>query len=310
MNSLYLVIICGTPVTLLFAAWGLVAFVSGSSQQNRLVARGVLDNAERQANSRMVRLDARLRRTEFGRGIAQRITASGVHVRVSTFLALMAAAAVAAVIIVGYLLGLLFGIASIFGVAFLFLSYLRRQEERRRDAFISQLPELARILSNATSAGLAVRTAIGMAADEMSEPARTELRRTSDALTFGQSFGDAMRDLQGRLPSRELSVLISTLVVSARSGGSLTTALRNISGTLEDRKEIRRETKTIMGEVVMTNWAIAVLGIGSLFLINAVQPNAVQNMTHSFLGILILTVAIGLFASGLFIVNKMTKVDI
>lgn len=308
--GLYYLIVLGAIVSLVLGVWGFTSFAMGRGDQRRMVERGLLDDAERRANGPLARLDAWLRRTDLGRMVARRIASSGVQIRVSTFLALMAIVAILTLIFVGEFLGLIFGVGGVIGIGVLFFSYLHRQEERRKDEFITQLPELARVLSNATSAGLAIRTAVAMAAEELGEPARTELRRTSDALAFGQSFDAAMQELQERLPSRELAVLVSTLVVSARSGGSLVTALRTISETLEERKETRRETKTIMGESIATSWAISGLGVASLFLINAIQPGSIKTMTGELSGQIILVISIGLFVGGLYIIRRMTRIDI
>lgn len=310
MNNLYLLIVLGLIISLALGVWGLTTFAMGHDDRRRMAARGVLDDAERRLNSPLSRLDARLSRTDLGRAVARRITASGVKIRVSTFLVLLCVAGALAIVLVGDFLAPVFGIGAAVAVGFAFFAYLRRQETRRRDEFIAQLPELARVLSNATSAGLAIRTAIGLAADELAEPAHTELRRTADALAFGQSFDDAMHDLQERLPSRELAVLVSTLVVSSRSGGSLVTALRTISTTLEERKETRRETQTIMGESVSTGWAVSLMGFGSIFVINLISPGSVQKMTEELAGQIILFVSVVLFVGGLLIIRRITRIDI
>jgi len=308
--GLYYLIMAGAILCLVLGVWGVTQFAIGRGDQRTMVERGMLDDAERRANGLMARLDTRLRRTDIGRLVAKRIASSGVKIRVSTFLVLLVVTAILTLIFVSEFLGLIFGIGGVIGIGALFFSYLRRQEERRKDEFIAQLPELARVLSNATSAGLAIRTAVTMASEELGEPARTELKRTSDALAFGQSFDDAMVELQERLPSRELAVLVSTLVVSARSGGSLVTALRTISTTLEERKETHRETKTIMGESIATSWAISGLGIGSLFLINLIQPGSIKTMTSELPGQIVLVVSISLFVGGLLIIRRMTRIDI
>lgn len=310
MNGLFLLIVVGLIVILALAVWGFMTFALGTGDQRRMAARGLLDDAERRASGPLAKLDSSLRRTDLGRMVAKRIAASGVRIRVSTFLLLIAIVGILTLVFVGQFLGLLFGIGGAIGIGVLFFSYLHRQEERRRDEFIGQLPELARVLSNATSAGLAIRTAVGMAADELGEPARTELRRCADSLSYGQPFDEAMQDLKERLPSRELAVLVSTLVVSARSGGSLVTALRTISNTLEERKETRRETKTIMGESVATSWAISGMGVGALFLVNLIEPGSIKHMTGELAGQIVLLVSIGLFVGGLYIIRRMTKLDI
>lgn len=296
-------------LTLAMAVWGIGDLVIGWSQRNRLVARSVLATDEKMTGL-MGRLDIVVRRTALGKALARRLAASGMRIRVSTFMLLMVVTGAAAIFLIGQWMAPLFGIAAAIGVGFVFLSYVRRREERRKEEFIAQLPELARVLSNATHAGLVMRTAIEIAADELADPAGEELRRTADALRLGQPVDEALRDLGERLPSRELGVLISTLLVSARAGGSLVTALRTIATTLEERKEIRREVKTIMGEAVVTNWAIGLLGVAGLAMVNVIMPNALRIMSGKPIGQIILGAAAGLFIASLLIISRMTRIDV
>lgn len=282
----------------------------GYQQQRALASRTALDEAERRANNPLVRLDTRLRRTYLGRMIERRIVAAGVQIRVSTFLLAIAGLAAAAIYVIGAMLSWLLGAVAAVGAGWAAFRYLRSQEEKRREAFIAQLPEIARVLSNATSAGLAMRTALAMAADELDEPASQELRYTSERLSLGQPVEGALRELGERLPSRELSVLVSTLLVSSRAGGALVSALRNISETLEGRKEVRREVQTTFTQPVYTGYMVAGIGVASLFLMNLVSPGVIREMTGSVLGIGILAVSGGLFTLGLVLVRRATRVDI
>jgi tight adherence protein B len=222
----------------------------------------------------------------------------------------LAVTALAIIVVLSQMLSLLLGVVVAVGVGGAAFMYLRTQEDRRREEFIGQLPELARILSNASAAGLAIRTAIEMAADEVDEPARTELARTAEALRLGQPFEEAMNDLRDRLPSRELAVLVSTLVVSSRAGGSLITALRNISTTLETRKETRREVKTILGQSLAVGWAIAAMGGVLLVGIYIASPATMHRMTGSLLGQALLITATGLFVAALLIIRRITRIDV
>ncbi|MFC5745644.1 type II secretion system F family protein [Actinomadura rugatobispora] len=303
------VILLILAVVLILAVWGLGDLVAGAGRRRRLVERGRLAPGDPAAGL-AARLDASLRRTTLGRAVERKLNTAGIRVRVSTFLALLTAAGAAVIVLIGQWIAPVFGLAAAAGVGMAFFSYVRRREERRRDEFVAQLPELARVLSNATNAGLVMRTAIEIAADELADPAGTELRRTADALRLGQPLEDALRDLGARLPSRELGVLVSTLVVATRSGGSLVTALRTIAGTLEERKEIRREVRTIMGEAVVTNWAVGALGLGGLALINIIQPGALRIMSEGLVGQIVLAVAAVLFTGSLLAVRRVTRIDV
>jgi tight adherence protein B len=309
MNLPFPAILLILAVTLAISVWSIGDLATGWAQRRSLTARSAMGD-DQDMFGVMARLDAAIRRTDLGRTLARRITASGMRIRVSTFLLLMVVGGAAAIIGIGQWIAPVFGVAAAAGVAFVFFSYLSRREERRKDEFIGQLPELARVLSNATNAGLALRTAIEIAADELPEPARTELGKTADALRLGQPVEVALRDLADRLPSRELGVLVSTLVVSARAGGSLVTALRSIATTLEDRKEIRREIKTIMGEAVVTNWAIGIFAVGGLALTNLIRPGALRSMSENLIGQIVLALAAAAFVLSLIIIRRISRIDV
>ncbi|GLW62191.1 membrane protein [Actinomadura rubrobrunea] len=310
MNIPLPAVLIALALVLAVGTWGLYEYLRGVEHRRILSARGAMDDTERVANSLLHRLDRHLRRTELGRAINRRITASGIQMKVATFLLLAASLAITAILLIGQWMAPVFGVAAAVGVVFLMLAFLRRKEERRREEFVAQLPELARVLSNATSAGLAMRTALDLASEELDEPARSELRRTADALKLGQPLEDALRDLGERLPSRELAVLVSTLVVSSRAGGSLVTSLRTIADTLDERKEINRQVKTITGEVVVTNYAVGFMGVGGLAMLNVIMPGSLRAMSENLVGQVILGAAAAAFAASVIIIRRLTRVDL
>jgi tight adherence protein B len=303
--STILLMMAGVLLLVVLAAW---EFGRGLDQRAELSRRGGSDY--RRMAVALDRWDARLRRTTLGRRISRRLLASGVRIRLSTFVFALSAAGLAIVVGLGRFLSPLLGVVLAAGAAGAVFMYLRHQEDRRREEFVGQLPELARVLGNAASAGLSIRTAIEMAAEELDEPARMELGRTAQALRLGQSFDEALEDLRRRLPSRELAVLVSTLVVASRSGGSLITSLRNITTTLEERKETRREVKTILGQSVVAGWAIGGMGGVLLLGIAIFAPDTLSRMTSSLGGQLALLVSMVMFTVTGLLIRRMTRIDV
>ncbi|WP_017622554.1 type II secretion system F family protein [Nocardiopsis chromatogenes] len=297
-------------LTLAIGVWGFREWGVGTLERRELASRGTLEEElERRRRSPMARLDAMLRTAEFGVKLERRLRTAGLEMKVSTFVLFVGIASVVSVVFLWRALAPVFGIVAIFAVVAGIFGYLKRQEERRKEAFTAQLPELARVLSNATQAGLALPTAIDMAAEELDDPAGAELRYTARSIQLGQPFEEAITDLRERMPSREIGVLISTLLVSSRSGGALVSSLRNISNTLESRKETRREIKTILGESTSTAYAMLGMGVGSYFLINTLMPGAISTMAQSTAGLVIILVTMALFTIGFIAVLRMTKLD-
>ncbi|MFB7090907.1 type II secretion system F family protein [Streptomyces sp. NPDC056296] len=301
-----------TLLTCALAVMGLHSYAAGKAQRaalvDRLSATGRLPSAGRPRRFRT--LDRRLRRTKLGRKLELRLTATGLDVTPGEFFVYMLAVVAGLGLIGQATLAPFFGpIAALLGVGAV-LRFLDWQRQKRIEKFINQLPEFARIIANATQAGLALRTAIGMAAEELEAPAGEELGKVADQLAIGASMDDALGELADRLPSRELVVLVTTLVLSNRAGGQVVSALRNLTETLEERKETRREVRTQLSQVSMTSYAVPVLGVGSLFLMNGVKDGALERMTGSPAGQAAVLIAFALYAVGFVLIRRMSRIDV
>ncbi|MCT9081123.1 type II secretion system F family protein [Streptomyces fulvoviolaceus] len=294
------------------AVIGVHVYAKGRAQRaalvDRLTSAGQVPYVGRRRRFR--NLDRRLRRTQLGRKLELRLAATGLDVTPGEFFAAMLAA-VAGLWLVGQAtLAPFFGpIAGLLGI-WAAVQFLNWQRQKRIEKFINQLPELARILANATHAGLALRTAIGMAAEELEAPAGEELAKVADQLAVGMTMDDALGEMAERLPSRELVVLVTTLVLSNKAGGQVVSALRNLTETLEERKETRREVRTQLSQVSMTSYAVPVLGVGSLFLMNGVKDGALERMTGSPFGQGAVIIAFALYAVGFILIRRMSRIDV
>ncbi|MFE3072666.1 type II secretion system F family protein [Streptomyces sp. NPDC059247] len=302
-------------VTLLACALGITGvqlYASGARRHAALVAR--LDDTAAPGTGGRRRafrgIDRRVRRTALGRRLELRIAATGRDITPGEFTVALAATVVVLWTAGQAALSPFFGpICGLLGI-WAALGYLNWQRQKRIEKFINQLPELSRILANATQAGLALRMALSLAADELEAPAGDELEKVAQQLAVGTSLDDALGELAERLPSRELVVLVTTLVLANRAGGTVVSSLRNLTETLEERKETRREVRTQLSQVSMTAYSVPVIGIGSLFLIDNMQPGALDRMTGSGIGQAAVVAAFALYAVGFVVIRRFSKIDV
>jgi tight adherence protein B len=292
----------------LFCA-GLWQWNYGAGQRAELIARSRLEQGDPASRRLRLWLEPRLRRTRLGQEVERRIVAAGLDVLVSEFLALTLAATLAAFLLGQVILPTVLALLSaalVLGGCVAYLGYRRR---RRTEAFVAQLPELARVLANASSAGLALPSAMSLAAAELGDPAGEVLSRTIEELRLGASVEDALTSLGRRMPSREIAVLVNTLLIQQRAGGDLVRALRDMAGTLELRKDLRREVRTIMAGAVYTSYLIPILGLGSVLMINQMRAGALEEMTSTAIGRLALVIGLTLYAVGFVLVQRTTRIQ-
>lgn len=296
--------------TSLVALLALRIFLRDRAERATMAERSALEVAERRASRIRYRLDRRLLRTSLGRALGVRIGSAGVRMMIVDFLALCGAAFLLTTlmldIFVPLWLALLGGAAAVRAC----VAWVERQREKRRLAFVTQLPEIARLLSNASSAGLAIRAAIDMAADELDDPASAELGLVSEELALGQSVGRALQNLEQRMPSRDVGVLISTLVIQQRSGGDLVNALQDMAETLDQRRDLSREIRTVMAGSVATGYMVAGLGAVTVLLMNAITPGVLDELTSSLPGLIAVGVAGAFFALGFVLIRKVTRIEV
>ncbi|MFJ3595981.1 type II secretion system F family protein [Streptomyces sp. NPDC090126] len=310
--NLPLVTIGVTLLCCVLGVMGLYAYSGGKADRDALVERlshvGQIPEPGRVRRFRG--LDRRLRGTALGRKLELKLAATGLDVTPGEFLVYALVATAGLWLIASSLLAAFFGpVAALIGL-WGTNAFLNWQRAKRTERFINQLPELSRILANATQAGLALRTSLSMAAEELENPAGEELARVARRLAVGEPLEDALSELTDRLPSRELVVLVTTLVLSNRAGGTVVSSLRNLTETLEERKETRREVKTQLSQVTVTAYAVPIFGVGAMLLMNAVMPGALDRMTGAFIGQAAVVVAMVLYAIGFVVIRRLSRIDV
>ena len=110
-----------------------------------------------------------------------------------------------------------------------------------------------------------------------------------EELRVGQPVDDALDAMRDRLPSRELGVLMTTLVIQQRAGGDTVRALNELGHTLEARKDLMREIRTLLSGAVFTSYVVAGIGVATIVLMNLMSPGVMREMTTTLAGIATLT---------------------
>jgi tight adherence protein B len=255
-------------------------------------------------------LDLRLARSERGQLLGAKLRSAGTDFTAAQFLVLVVAIAVAAYLIAWLVFPPVIGVVLAALAVWAAFAWLGRKLDKRKEQFIAQLPEVARLLSNSASAGLSMPAAIELTVREVDSPAKDELQTIVDELHFGRSLDDSLSSLSARLPSREISVLMATLVIQQRAGGDVVRALQDLSDTLDGRRETMREVRTLMAGAVFTSYVVPVIGIGALLLLNSINSKTLHRMTTSPVGIAVLVIAGLMYAIGSFAIRRTSRIDV
>lgn len=290
---------------------GLVLFASGSAEQAAVV-RAESGGLRGSVRGGIVRpLDRAFGKSRLGAWLGTRLIEANLRkLYPLEYAAVGLAAVLSTYFIAQSQVTIVWALLIALGAAWGFVLVLAALRRRQYRLFLQQLPELARILANSTSAGLSIRTALQIAAAEMSDPAGRELGLLNDELSIGAPIDTALERMEQRIPGRDLAVLIGTLVISQRSGGSLITALRGMAQALEDRKETTREIRTLVTQSSYTGYMVVGMGVGLVLMFNLISPGLLYDLTSTLLGQIALVVTGISYVIGLVLINRISQVKI
>jgi tight adherence protein C len=142
---------------------------------------------------------------------------------------------------------LVFSIIFAMLVPYLLIKKLDEKTTKRKHDIIFELPEFASKVALLVNAGETVQNAIIRCTTMKTEddnPLYVELNEAVTKLRNGDSFNQVMEELGKRCGVQEVSILVTTVLLNYRRGGSeLSLALRGISHDLWEKRKVISRTR-------------------------------------------------------------------
>jgi tight adherence protein B len=181
------------------------------------------------------------------------------------------------------------------------------QRTRRINAFNAALAESIDMLARALRAGHSVVGALGMLAENAQEPAATEFGEVFKQQNLGLPLRDAMLQLLDRVPSADLRVLVTAILVQKDTGGNLAEILDRTVFVIRERLRIQGEIQTQTAQGRMTGWILSLLPIGMMLLLNVVNPGYSSILFSDPLGRKLIYFSLGMLVVGAFIIRQIVN---
>jgi tight adherence protein B len=249
-------------------------------------------------------LDKMLRQATFAPGLQRLILQSGTAVSMGAIVIEMAALLIGIFFLVYLVAGmLLVALVIAFFSSMVPLLWLRWKREKRLAAFNAALPDCIELCSRALRAGHSMIGAIGIIAEETVDPTKTEFGEVFKKQNYGLPLRDALMQMLDRVPSSDLRVVITGILVQKDTGGNLVEILDRIVAVIRDRIRIQGEIRTHTAQGRLTGWILTLLPVGLLFLINLIHPGYSHVMFHDSAGQKFLYAGLGLLVVGALVIR-------
>jgi tight adherence protein B len=187
-----------------------------------------------------------------------------------------------------------------------FLPYgmLSFKRSRRINAFNACLAETIDMLARALRAGYSMIGAIEMLAGSAPEPAASEFGEIFKQQNLGMPLREALLQLLDRVPSLDLSVLVTAILVQKDTGGNLVEILDRTVFIIRERLRIQGDIRAHTAEGRLTGWILSALPVVMLAIINLLNPGYSSVFLHDPLGRKMIYVSIGMLVVGSLIIRR------
>lgn len=188
----------------------------------------------------------------------------------------------------------------------LLLAYLQRRRQRQ---FNEQLGSMLQLLSNSLKTGYAIDRALETVAAKSQPPVSTEFERVATEITLGTSVEDALSALLLRINSPDLEFIVTAILLHIRVGGNLAEVLDNISDTLRDRLQTKRDMSVLTAQSRASASIITGLPILLALGLYVFVPGYYSPMTGTSVGWIMIGLAGFLILIGNLLIQRMTSLD-
>ena len=187
---------------------------------------------------------------------------------------------------------------------------IRILKQRRVRRFNEQLAGSLVNMSNALKAGFSIQQAFEQVVKEQQNPISQEFSVVLHQMRVGLSMDEAFANLQKRVDSQDLLLMINAVQIARQTGGNLTEVLERIAYTIRERLRIERRIRTLTAQGRLQGVVVGamplLLGVAMFFL----DANMMRQFLASTFGLGIV-IAVGILEiAGALLIRKIIRIDI
>ena len=187
---------------------------------------------------------------------------------------------------------------------------VRMMREKRRIKFNNQLVDSLGSMSNALRAGFSLNQAFESVAENGEPPISQEFKVVLQQMRIGMTFEEALANMDARIGSDDLTLVITAMDIARKTGGNLTEIFDRISETIRGRMRIERRVRTLTAQGRLQGLVVSAMPVLLGVAMTILKPEVMIPFLTSLSGLVAVAVAIGLVSLGWVVIRKIVKIDV
>lgn len=172
-----------------------------------------------------------------------------------------------------------------------------------------QLIEMLSMVATSVRAGFSLMQSLESIAQRIGPPISIGIDRMIADVQLGREVDEAMRDWADFTGSRDVSLVVTAMLVQRSAGGNLAEVLENLAETMRDRVELRQQLQAITAYPRMTSRVVAIYPFAIVLLLTVMQSDTWGILWTTSVGHVLLGIAIALDTVAFFALRRIAQLD-
>ncbi len=187
---------------------------------------------------------------------------------------------------------------------------VKQLQTSRYVKFIAQLPDAIMILSSCLKGGLSLLQAIEALVEEMPAPISQEFGMVIKENKMGVSLEESLSRLSKRMPSEDLNLMNTAILVARETGGNLPEVFGRLVSTIRAKDNIRETVRTMTIQGRFQGGILSILPFAFSIFIYKVNPDMLTQMIQTEQGKIMLGIAAFLQIAGIVLIRFFSRVEV
>lgn len=188
--------------------------------------------------------------------------------------------------------------------------WLNKKIAKRIQSFNESLSDMISTIIGSLRAGYSFPQALKTVSEECESPVKEEITLLLKEMSYGVTVEEALNNLNKRMPSNDLEIMIQAILIQRLVGGNLSTVLETIVKTIRERNALERQVRTLTSQGRLSGRVIGILPVVIGFVIYLINPEYMVAFFGNTIGRIAIAVGILFGVIGFILINKLTKIEV
>lgn len=189
-------------------------------------------------------------------------------------------------------------------------NYVKGLHEKRTKKLVAQLVDGLTIMANGIKAGLSVAQSIERVTDNLPAPIKQEFNLVLSQTRLGRTLEEALNEFAMRNPAPDIQMLVMAINILKETGGNLAETFETIVTVIRERQKVEQKIDAMTTQGRIQGMIISAAPLFVILMMYFSGFGMVDNLFNTTMGLVILTIVIGLIIIAGLVIKKIVTIRV